>query len=171
MLGKTQNALLQKVEQQVSATVDPKFKQQFEKIIMAGMKVMYSDQTSGMMKKQLQKEGDPADKAGEGVAKLIGILFAESKQTMPMTAAIPAAQVLLCEGLGYMEEAGLVQVTNDVIADATKAMMGYILQIFGVSKEKIAEYMQAGMSAADNKMSKSAPAQPQGIIGQAQGGM
>lgn len=177
MLGQTDNKLLMNVEQQVAQSVAPEFKKQFEKIVAAGLKVMYSPKTSNMMKKQLNKEGDPIENAGEGVAKLIGILFAESKGTMPMTAGIPAAQVLLCEGLSYMEDSGLIEVTNDVIAQATQSMMGYILQIFGVSREKIAEFMQAGRDAVDakkaggNPMQPAQSTQPQGIIAQAQGGM
>lgn len=177
MEGKTKNQLLMNVEQQVSAKVPPEQKERFEKIVLAGMKVMYSPETSEMMQSQLKKEGDPTENAGEGAAKLFGILMHESKGTMPMAAAIPAMQVLLCEGLDFMEQAGLIQVTNDVIAEATKAMMGYILQMVGVKKEQMNQYMQAGMNASDAKngtppQAEAAP-KPPGIVSgaMAQGGM
>jgi hypothetical protein len=60
-----------------------------------------------------------------------------------------------------MEQAGLIQVTNDVIAEATKAMMGYILQMVGVKKEQMNQYMQAGMDAGDAKSGTPGAAQPQ----------
>lgn len=170
MEGQTKNQLLMSVEQAAASKVPPEQKDRFEKIVLAGMKIMYSPETSEMMQSQLKKEGDPTENAGEGAAKLFGILMHESKGTMPMAAAIPAMQVLLCEGLDYMEQAGLIQVTNDVIAEATKAMMGYILQMVGVKKEQMNQYMQAGMDAGDAKsgapgaVQAAQPTAPQGIV-------
>lgn len=177
MEGKTKNQLLMNVEQAAASKVPPDQKDRFDKIVIAGMKVMYSPETSDMMQSQLKNAGDPAENAGEGAAKLFGILMHESKGTMPMQAAIPAMQVLLCEGLDFMEQAGLIQITNDIIAEATKAMMGYILQMVGVKKEQMDKYMQAGMDAGDAKSGTAQPPQaapqPQGIVSgaMAQGGM
>jgi hypothetical protein len=180
MLGKTTNPKLQKVEQAVQQQVPPDQMSAFERIVVAGEKIMYSPQTRHMLQSQLGKNGDPTEIAGEGVAKLMGIMLQKSKGTMPMKAAIPAAQVLLCEGLDFMEQAGLVQVSDEVIAQATKAMMAYLLQIFGFSKDKIDQYMHAGMAAQGNQPGGTMPAsadagggaQPPaagGIIGAARG--
>ena len=177
MEGKTKNQLLMNVEQAAASKVPPEQKERFEKIVLAGMKIMYSPETSEMMQSQLKKAGNPAENAGEGAAKLFGILMHESKNTMPMPAAIPAMQVLLCEGLDFMEQAGMIEVTNDTIAEATKAMMGYILQMIGIKKEQMDKYMQAGMDASDAKSGAQGAAQPAapqpGIVSgaMAQGGM
>lgn len=174
MQGKTTNQLLMNVEQQVAAKVPQDQKERFDKIVLAGMKIMYSPETSEMMQSQLKKEGDPTENAGEGAAKLFGIMMHESKGTMPMAAAIPAMQVLLCEGLDFMEQAGMIEVTNDIIAESTKSMMGYILQMIGVKKEQMDKYMQAGMQASDAKSGAApqATAQPGIVSGaMAQGGM
>jgi hypothetical protein len=132
-----------------------------------------------MLQSQLSKQGEPTEIAGEGVAKLLGMMYKESKGTMPMKAAVPAAQVLLCEALDFMEQAGLVQVSDELIAQATKSMMAYLLQVFGFKKEQVDKYMHAGMAAhgsPDGTMPASADAgggaQPPaagGIINSAQG--
>jgi hypothetical protein len=174
MLGKTTNPELQKVEQAVQAKVPPEMQNAFQRIVTAGMVVMYSDKTRQMLTNQLRQQGDPAIIAGEGVAKLMAILYQQSKRTMPMRAAIPAAQLLLCEGLGFMADAGMVQISNELIAQATQEMITYLLQIFGFSKQKIQQYIQAGMqkqggSAAPAAIQPAAPAQPGGIIAAARG--
>lgn len=175
MLGKTNNPKLQQVEQAVQAKVPPDLMNAFDRIVVAGEKIMYSPETRQMLQSQLGKQGDPTEIAGEGVAKLMGIMFKKSKGTMPMKAAVPAAQVLLCEGLDFMEQAGLVQVTDEVIAQATKAMMAYLLQIFGFSKDKVDQYMHAGMDnhgtmpASEDAGDGAPSAAAGGIIKSAQG--
>jgi hypothetical protein len=179
MLGKTTNPQLQAVEQAVQTKVPPELNSAFQRIVAAGEKVMYAPETRHLLQSQLSQKGAPADLAGQGVAKLMGLLFKESKGTMPMKAAIPAAQVLLCEALDFMEKAGLVQVGDDLIAEATKDMMAYLLQIFGFKKAQIDQYMHAGMASqgsTDGTMPASADAgggaqapAAGGIINSAQG--
>jgi hypothetical protein len=147
MLGKDTNPQLQKVEQAVMEKVPADLQSAFQRIVAAGEKVMYSQQTRHMLANQVKQGGEMTELIGEGVAKLFAILYKQSKGTMPMKAAIPAAQVLVCEALDFMEKAGQIEVSNDVIAETTKAMIAYLLQLMGFSKDKIDQYTHAGMAA------------------------
>lgn len=151
MLGKAQNQLLQQVEQAVTEKVPQELRNAFERIVTAGIKVMYSPQTRQMLANQMNQKGDVAEIAGQGVAKLMAILFKESRGTMPMDAGIPAAQVLLCEGLDFLEKSGRVEVSPDLIGAATEAMFAYLLQLFGVSQDKLAQMMDAGAKVQGNQ--------------------
>jgi len=156
MLGKTQNAILQQVEQNITQKVDPSMAQAFERIVTAGLKVMYDPRTHPLMVKQLSKPGDPATVAGEGAGALLGMLYKESKGTMPIKPAVLAAQIWLCEGLDFMAQAGQIQITDELVANATKSLLSHILQIFGVNPNKINQAAQVGQNAA---------AGPGGIVG------
>ena len=156
MLGKTNNAILQQVEQAIQAKVQPKDQSAFQRIVTAGLKVMYDPQTHPIMVRQMSKPGDPAEVAGEGAASLLAILYKESKGTMPIGPGILAAQIWLCEGLDFMAQAGKIQVSDDVVAMATKSMMAHILQIFHVPPAKINQAMHAG--AAQQQGAQPAPA-------------
>lgn len=158
MLGKTQNPQLQQVEQAVQAKVPPNLQNAFQRIVTAGLKVMYSDDTRQMLMNQLKQPGEPTELAGQGIAKMMAILYQKSKGTMPMRAAIPAAQVLLCEGLDFMANAGMIQISADTIASSTKEMVTYLLQIFGFSKDKMQKYIQAGIAHHGAAPDASAPA-------------
>ena len=50
----------------------------FQRIITAGLKVMYDPKTNDMMAK-LKSQSDPAEIAGAGVAKLLGLLMNQSR--------------------------------------------------------------------------------------------
>jgi RNA 3'-terminal phosphate cyclase len=170
MLGKAQNPTLQAVEQAVMGKVKPEQKKAVERIVTAGIKVMYSEQTRSMLSEQLGQQGDPAEVAGEGIAKLVALLFKESKGTMPMDAGMLAAQILLLEGLDFLEQSGRVQATPEVVASATKSMIAYLLQLFGVSQDKLAEMMAAGGSQQGQEEQVPEQAQPAGIVAAARGG-
>lgn len=161
MLGKTTNPLLQKTEQQTEAKVLPKFKGAFDRIISAGLKVMYSPETHDMMVSQLGEQNPPEINVGEGVAKLMGILWHEGKGTLPMQAFIPASLILLCEGMDFAEKAGKIQVTPDTLAAATKELMSSLMQILGITPEKI--------QAAKAQAQPAQQAARKGIIGAAMG--
>ena len=93
---------------------------------------------------------------------------------LDMRAAIPAGVVLLCEGLDWMEKAGMIAVNNATLSSAMKSMMTSTLQLFGVTPQKLAQ-MHSGQSSGapgvQPAISPTAPQQPVGIIAGAQGAM
>lgn len=174
MIGKTTNPLLQKTQQAIVAKVPPDKMNAFQRIVKAGTIVMDEPKMHEMILNQLNGPGDPAELVGAGTAKLLGILFNQSKGTMPMEAAIPAATVLMCEGLGILEEVGKVKITPEFLAQCTQEMGSSVLQLFGVTPDKL----QGILNKAGNKMPGAQPpaapapggiiagaaAQPQGAV-------
>lgn len=182
MQGQTTNQILQQVEQQISAKVDQNLQPAFQKVVNLGMNIMHSEQSHKFMVDELKKEGEPAEKAGEGVAKLMGMIAHKSQGTLLkpklMRAFMAGAQVLLCEALDFMEKSGMIQITNDTVAHATQAMTGYLLQMLGVSKEKMQSLAQQAAAKQGEQgampqdaMNQPATPKPMGILGQAQGAM
>jgi hypothetical protein len=154
------NPMLQQAAQAVEAKVPPDLKNTYQRIILAGEKFMYSPKTHEMMMKQMSGP-NPAEAAGEGIAKLFAILMKESKGTLRMEAAIPAMTVLLCDGLDFLEQAGRIKVDEQLLAAATEEMGSDILQMLGMTPDKLQQMMaQRGQPAA----------QPAGIVAGAQGG-
>lgn len=162
MLGKTTNALLQKIEAAVEAKIDPKFAIGLKKTVSAGLMVMYSPQSHDMMVKQMQQPGEPTELAGEGTAKLMGLLYTESRQTMPMKVLFPAATVLLCEGLDFMEKSGKIQITNDTVSAAMTSLSSNLLQLLHISQDQLHSIINKG--AASIQKPQAAPAAQRGGI-------
>ncbi|MES2183041.1 MAG: hypothetical protein V4505_00715 [Pseudomonadota bacterium] len=132
------NPLLQKTEDAIMSRVNPpQLQPVVQKIVDAGKKVMYSPETRDLLIKQLSALGEPAEVIGAGVAGLLGILVNQSKGTIPMQAGIPAATILLCEGLDLLEQAHSVQVTPDFLAECMQDLSSALLQAAGVTPEKL----------------------------------
>jgi hypothetical protein len=138
------NPILQQTIDAITAKINPpNLTPVVQKVVAAGQKVIYSPETQKLLIAQMTGGGDQAENVGSGIAKLMGILMNQSHNTIPMQAAVPAATILMCDGLDFLEQAGDVQVTPDFLAQCTKDMSSALLQVFGVSPEKIQGYMGA----------------------------
>ena len=144
-----QNPMIVKAEAAIDAKVSKADKTAYDKIVMAGMKVMFSKDTHGQLLQGLQESEEKLKTAVEGVIGLLGILFKESKNTMPVGPMILAGQSLLMEGLDFMEQGGMIEVTPDVLGEATQLYIETLLPKIGLTPDK----MQALMSEAQGVMS------------------
>jgi hypothetical protein len=163
------NPLIQKAQAGFMAKVPQQYQQAVQKAVTAGKLVMYDKQKGLQMFMQQMQSGINPENIGAGVAKLIGILFNKSNKTMPMQVAIPAASLLLCEGLQFLEDAGKVKVDADFLAECMKAMGSAVLQVFGVSPQKLQQIVgsaQGGQPAQPAQPPQGAmpPAPPPGGI-------
>jgi phage-related tail protein len=170
MINKNANPLLVKTEQAVMAKLKPGQMKAFQKVLAAGLRVLDSEQSHKLVAGQLKAQADPTDIAGAGVAKLLGVLINQSKGTMPMEAAIPAATVLLLESLDRLEELGKVEINNDTLAAAMQSMSSAIMQLFGVTPQRLDGMMKQRQGeqtpeAAPEAAPPEQSAQPQPLIG------
>jgi hypothetical protein len=162
------NPLLEKTKQETLAQ-KPQLRKPIEKTVEAGKKVMYDEKTRDMAVQQLSAGSDP-ESIGSAVAKLAVILLNQAKGAMPMEVLIPASTILLCEALQFLEDAGSVEVTPDLLAECTMAMTSALLQALGATPEQIQGYIDKARGG------QQAPAQPAaqppgGIVAGAQGAM
>lgn len=147
------NKLLEQTKAAILQKADPRLRPVIDKLVKAGETIMYSDRGRVMMANQIGKGDDP-ETVGAGIAKLIGIIYNESKKTAPMQAMIPAAVVLLCEGLQLIEDAGGPTVNNDFLSQCTMAMGSSVAQLFGATPDKL-----QGMLDKSGKTANVSPAQ------------
>jgi hypothetical protein len=166
------NPLLQKAEAAFMAKVPQQYQPAVQKAVTAGKLVMYDKQKGLQMFMQQMQGGVTPENIGAGVAKLVGILFNQSKKTMPMQVAIPTASLLMCEGLQFLEDAGKAKVDANFLAECTKAMGSAVLQVFGVSPQKLQQIVgqqgQPAQSVQPTQPPPSAPVPAAGIVQGAQ---
>lgn len=115
----------------------PELQEAYERVVIAGMKVMFSKESHDFMLKQLQQGGTLGEKLGKGVAGLLLVLFKQSNETMPPQVIIPAGVELVAQAADFLKEAGMEQPTNDDIGQGIEIMITTILQKFGVSPEQM----------------------------------
>lgn len=111
---------------------------QLDKIVLAGKKVMFSEQSHKMFLEQLDGSGTVAQKLGQGVAGLMGLLWQESRQSLPPQLLIPAGMVLVAVAADFLRQGGM-DVTDEDVAGGIEALVTALLQAGGVDPEKMAE--------------------------------
>lgn len=160
------NPLLEQTRQQILASVKPpQLTQSIEKVVEAGKKILYSPKTRDLVLQELQSDGNIEDIIGSGVAKLTGMVYAEYKKTLPMEVLMPVNMLLMLEVMDFLEQGGKLEVNNDTLAQTTQATASAMLQLLGITPEKLQEYTQQAQGAAPQAQ------QPSGLIGGAMGGM
>lgn len=118
--------------------IPPELQEAYERVVIAGMKVMFSKETHRIMLKELQKEGPVGIRLGQGIAGLMLMLFKESNNTMPPQIIIPAGIELMMQAVDFMRKSGTAKVTNQDIGDAMEVMIATIMDKFGVPPDQLA---------------------------------
>ena len=137
--GAIANPALQKIVAQIEAKVKPEQRDAFDRIITAGMKVMFSKETSNLIKQALEQPGSLGERAGKGVANLLLLLFQESNKSMPLDVGMLSAVVLLAHALDFAEKIGGGAVDAGTIDEAAQTLASAILDKLGVSPQQVAQ--------------------------------
>lgn len=142
-----QDPILAQVEQGIEEQVPDDLRQGYDAIVLSGMDVMYNPKTADLMNQQLAQSDDVVANVSDGIAKLMMILYSESKGQFSIPAAGLASISLMCQALDYWEKTGGGEVTEDLVAQATKATMLKVLEKFGITGKQLQQVMAAGQQA------------------------
>lgn len=115
----------------------PELQNAYERVVVAGMKMMFSKETNKYMLKQLEGPGSMAEKLGNGIAELMLALFMQSNKTMPPQVIVPAGTELLVQAADFIRKGGIAKVTNRDIGDGIQIMMAKVFQAFGIDPNKL----------------------------------
>ena len=119
----------------------PELQEAYERVVIAGMKVMFSKESHKLMLDEIQKEGPIGQKLGMGIAGLMLLLVKESNNTIPPEVIIPAGVNLLSRAADFIRKSEIEKITNADIGNAMEVMISTILQKFGVEPEQMAEML------------------------------
>ena len=111
---------------------------QLDKIVLAGKKVMFSKESHHLFMDQLDAPGTMAQKLGQGVAGLMGLLWQESRQSLPPQLLIPAGMVLVAVAAEFLRKGGM-DVADEDVAGGIESLVTALLQVGGVDPDKMAE--------------------------------
>ena len=130
---------------------------QYDRIVLAAKKIMYSDQMKPRMLALLKGPGTDGEKIGQGVVGVMGVLYTYMNGAMPPQLIIPAATELVADAAEFLSKAGL-QITDDDVAEGMATMIEEILGRAGISPEQIPQLLQ---QAQQPQPDQGAPAQPE----------
>lgn len=146
--------------------IPPELQNGYDRVVLAGMKMMFSKQSRSFITKQLTDgDGPIGEKLGKSIAGLMLMLFMESNKTLPPQLMIPAGLELLAQGADFLRKSGLAKVSNKDFGDAAEVMITTIMEKFGVTKDKLQTLFtqfdnQKANAAAPGAAPGAAPQQP-----------
>lgn len=147
--------------------LSPQQQQQLARIVEAGKRVMFDEKTHHLMLESMDVQGPIEQKIGGGVVSLLGMLWYESKQSIPPELIIPAGVVLVAEACDFLNKSG-DQVTPEQQGAATEFMIDTIFKGAGVDSNNLEGAMQQGQPAQNPAQmpptSAPIPAQPKGVL-------
>jgi len=168
MIGQASNPLLAKVEQGVQAKVPPALQDGLSRVVHAGMSILYAPTLKAQLQQRIAQTKNPAQEAGQGAARMITELYAQSKKTMPGALIMPAAMIFALEYVDLLAKAGKAQVTPSLIDQLTQTVSDSVLQAMGITKDKLQQIIaarQGGAAPGAVAPPAAASAPPPGIIG------
>lgn len=147
------------IEKAVYEKIDPADKGALERVVIAGQKFMFAQETHKYMTEILDKPGELSDRLGMGMVDLMLILIGQSKGRMPPQVIIPAATILLAKAGEFIEQTDGGMDTK-VFGEALKLMIAGL-------KKKLEQMSQGDQQQQPAAQPTEQPAaQPAGLINQ-----
>lgn len=128
---------------QQNIKMPPELQEAYERVVIAGMKVMFGKETHRIMLKEMQRGGPVDQRLGQGIAGLMLLLFKESNNTMPPQVIIPAGIELLMQAVDFIRKTGMEKITNQDIGNAMQVMISTVMQKFGVEPAKFEQALNS----------------------------
>jgi hypothetical protein len=131
------NQLIQQAKAKIDQAVKPDQQDAYQRIVAAGMKVMYSREMNQQLLAGLNDAPDRLTATADGIIGILGLLFKQSRNTMPVAPMIMAGQALLLDALDFLEQAQMVEVTSDSLAKCTQHYLDTLLPKLGMTPERM----------------------------------
>jgi len=151
--------ILEQMIQAIEAKLDPQMKDDYQRIVVAGMHFMFDPRTHKYFTQALEaakKDSRLSAHVIEGIAKLIGIIANESKGQMNVAASFPAAITLMCKALEYIEAQTGAKISKESLAQLVHALIVRLMKLFKIDQNKLAQ----GLDYAKANQGKGVPGQP-----------
>lgn len=133
----SQNDLIQAAISKIESQLTPQNRSDCDKIVVAGMHVALKGGATGWAA-QMAKSPDPVNAAIKGAVNMVLMMRKHTQQgTMPLKALVPAATILMLNGLGFCENSGALKVDETTISDATKKLADYLMRAFGLTPDRV----------------------------------
>lgn len=163
--GESSGSLLAQISANAEKSVPPKYQNGFHRIVAAGKKAMFSEQTFPEMQKYMNAIQGPEQVpqyVAHGVIKLLTLIFNQSKGAMPLEPVGLAATMFMVDALEYLEQVKKMPIDKAVIDQTTMAVkdgvLAWLKKASGISEEDWQKVMAGkGGQAAPSKPPAPAP--------------
>lgn len=126
------NEILASAEKKIESELLPDVRENYLKIVVAGMKAGVHGGLSSILA-SLEDSEDPVKDCAVGSVNLVLLLRRQSRGTMPVNALVPAAMTLMIRSLDFAHESGIVEVGREELVSATKTFTNQLFRSFNMN--------------------------------------
>lgn len=137
MQGMEQGGMVDTKPIEAGIEVPPNLKPMYEKIVLSGMRIMFSKESHKLFIDQLQKEGPLAKKIADGITGLMYLMWTESNKSIPPQLIIPATTALTLRAFDYVQQTGDPEATKEVLGQSLEGAIDGVMRGFGGSADSI----------------------------------
>lgn len=130
------NNVLKAAEAKIESQILPEFRDNYNKIVVAGMKLALDKGPNGLLA-SLQHSKDPLGDAAKGAVNLCMLMRKQSRGTMPMKAFVPAAMTLMLHALDFIDKVGVKKIGNPELVEATKIFGNFIFKQLHITPQML----------------------------------
>lgn len=142
-----------------SVQLPDNFKEAFERITTAAMRIMYSEEMADDVIDQIKTgDGSMGERIGDGVFAIMGILLKESNGTLPPQLFIPAGVFMIAEAADFVEKSGLEEVNDEDIGEAMEEFIGLTMKASGAKGSDLQNALQSVTQKGQQTGAAPAPA-------------
>lgn len=156
------NAILAKIAKTIESGLHPALKEPVERIVLAGMKLLYDEKTHERIVKPiyraLQQNNFQPNLIANGMVNFLGTLFKASRGAMKIEAAYPAGIILLTYVLDDLEQSYGLTVTKEMVKAIGSEMVAPFIKAFGLKPE---DATAPGLAGSTPSPTPAAPTAPQ----------
>lgn len=165
MIEKVRDPLLRQTVANVERTLNPSTRGSYDSTVAAGMTLMWGQKFDQERENFLQLIKGPEDIpriVAKGIVKVISIIQNEIKNAKePIAAAVPAAIVLMCQILEYIEKKMRMQVTPQLVDRCTHLVNQGIFSLYNITPEVVEAIKNRKQGAAPQPQPPAPAAAPQ----------
>lgn len=107
--------------------VPPPMREAYDKLVTAGMKIMFDKSTHHLMQEQMQGEGPIDERLSEGVASLMAMMLKNSNGAFPQQLIIPAGIELMLHAADFAAQAAGERIDGETMGSAIQK---FVFQLF-----------------------------------------
>jgi hypothetical protein len=156
--------LTQIVQGVESAEMQPEMRDSYQRVVTAGMKLVWSAQFDEERERyldQIQQPQDVPQIIAHGVVKIISIVQNESKSKSILIGVGPASTVLMCQILEYVQAKKGIDITPELIAQTALFVHQGLMHMYQITPEVLEKVQQhAKGQGAQPQPGAQPPAQP-----------
>ncbi len=157
------NQILKAAEQKLEASLTPENRQDYLRIVVAGMKLAMDKGKDGLLA-SLRQKPDPVGAAALGAVNLVMLMRHQSRGTMPIKALPPAAMGLLLQALDFLDKSRAVPIGANELARATHIFTNELFRKLRITPAMLQTMATRAHAVAQNPAHMDLIAQKAGVV-------